>query len=31
MATNLTDDVGVQLLANAAATAGALLALILAL
>jgi glycerol uptake facilitator-like aquaporin len=30
MATNLTDDVGVQLLANAAATAGALLALILA-
>ena len=30
MATRLTDDVGVQLLANAAATAGALLALILA-
>jgi glycerol uptake facilitator-like aquaporin len=29
MATNLTDDVGVQLLANAGATAGALLALIL--
>jgi arsenate reductase len=30
MATNLTDDVGTQLLANAGATAGALLALILA-